>query len=219
MSKTEILLLRHGESRGNVDKIFSGQVDVELTERGIAQAEAAADFLLTQSIDVICSSDLSRAFNTAKAFSVRSGIDISYVSKNLRELDAGSLDGIPMAEIIEKYDSDFSTYFTSRFGTYVFPMGESTFDAGMRMFNELKVIAEKYKNKRILIATHAGVIRSFWGIINHIPREDLGDKFLFPTNASVSRVDFDGVSFLPVSYSENDYLKGVGFIDYSKPRI
>ena len=104
MSKTEILLLRHGESRGNVDKIFSGQVDVELTERGIAQAETAADFLLTQSIDVICSSDLSRAFNTAKAFSVRSGIDISYVSKNLRELDAGSLDGIPMAEIIEKYD-------------------------------------------------------------------------------------------------------------------
>lgn len=216
MNETEILLLRHGESEGNYFKIFSGHNNVALTDRGIEQAKAAAEFLLTQSIDVICSSDLRRAYNTALEFSRLSGIEISYVSEKLREIFVGDYEGLNRDKIIEKYDPDFMLYYSSAFGTYSFPGGESTLEAGKRFYDEIKLIGKRYQGKKILVATHSGVIRSFWGIINDISREDLGNKFAFSTNASVSRVLFDGKSFLPKSYSESDYLNDVGFIDYTK---
>lgn len=219
MESTEFLLLRHGESQGNLYKIFSGHNDIDLTERGVAQAQAAAEFLLHQSIDIVCSSDLCRAYNTALEFSKLSGIEISYVSENLREIFVGDFEGLKSSDIIEKYDADFSSYYIANFGTYSFPGGETTYEAGLRFYNELKIIGEKYRGKRVLVATHSGVIRSFWGIINDVPRAELGAKFLFPTNASVSRVLFNGESFIPKSYSEADYLKDVGFIDYTKARI
>ena len=218
MESTEILLLRHGESEGNLYKIFSGHNDVDLTERGVEQAKAAAEFLLNQSVDIVCSSDLRRAYNTALEFSKLSGIEISYVSKNLREIFVGDFEGLKSSEIIVKYDSNFSSYYFERFGTYSFPGGETTYEAGLRFYNELRIIGEKHRGKRVLVATHSGVIRSFWGIINNIPRGDLGSKFFFPTNASVSRVLFNGESFIPKSYSESDYLNDVGFIDYTKAR-
>lgn len=219
MSDTEILLLRHGESEGNLFKIFSGHNDVDLTDRGVVQAKAAANFLLSQSVDVICSSDLRRAYKTALEFSKLSGIDISYVSKDLREIFVGDFEGLCRSEIIEKYDSDFLLYYSSNFGTYVFPGGESTYESGIRFYNELVNIGNMYQGKRILVATHSGVIRSFWGIINNISPGELGDKIPFSTNASVSRVGFDSRVFTPISYSECEYLSSIGFIDYSKPIV
>lgn len=219
MESTEFLLLRHGESEGNLLKIFSGHNDVDLTERGVKQAKAAAEFLLTQEVDIICSSDLRRAYNTAIEFSKLSGVEISYVSENLREIFVGEYEGLQTSQIIDKYDSNFSSYYIDNFGIYSFPGGETTYEAGVRFYNELKLIGRKYKGKRILVATHSGVIRSFWGIVNDVPRAELGTKFLFPTNASVSRVLFDGDSFIPKSYSESDYLNEVGFIDYTKARV
>lgn len=219
MDSTEILLLRHGESEGNLYKIFSGHNNVDLTERGIKQAKAAADFLLTQDVDIVCSSDLCRAYNTALEFSKLSGIEIFYISEKLREIFVGEYEGLKSSTIIEKYDPDFSSYYIERFGTYSFPGGETTYGAGLRLYEELKLIGEKYRGRRILVATHSGVIRSFWGIINDIPREELGSKFMFPSNASVSRVIFDGEGFVPKSYSESDYLSDVGFIDYTKARV
>ena len=124
MESTEFLLLRHGESEGNLYKIFSGHNDVDLTERGVEQAKAAAEFLLNQSVDIVCSSDLRRAYNTALEFSKLSGIEISYVSKNLREIFVGDFEGLKSSEIIVKYDSNFSSYYFERFGTYSFPGGE-----------------------------------------------------------------------------------------------
>lgn len=219
MATTEFLLLRHGESEGNLYKIFSGHNDVDLTERGVIQAKAAADYLLSQSIDVICSSDLRRAYRTALEFSKISGIDISYISKGLREIFVGEFEGLNRSEIIEKYDSDFLSYYHSRFGTYSFPGGETTLEAGLRFNNELLKIGKMYQGKKVLVATHSGVIRSFWGIINHISPVELGDKIPFSTNASVSRVGYNSIGFLPISYSECEYLNDIGFIDYSNPRI
>ncbi len=219
MISTEILLLRHGESRGNIDKIMAGQIDIPLTEKGLLQAEAAADFLLTQNIDVIYSSDLSRAYQTAAVFSEKSGIPIFEVLKDLREISTGDFEGIAFSEIVEKYDVDFGLYFTSAFGVYSFPDGESTEAAGQRFYNCVLKIAKDNPGKRVLVATHAAVIRSFWGIINGIPRAVLGDRVPFSSNASVSRVVFDGEKFAPISYSENEHLNKVGFVDYSKSRI
>ncbi len=218
MKKTEILFLRHGESLGNSLKIMAGQVDVDLSERGWQQAEAAAEFLAGQGIEVIYSSDLKRAYNTASAVAEKIGLPI-IKSEKLREVFLGDFEGVKMEKLAVEYGESFGRYWTTDFGIYSFPNGETTLEAGERFYREVERIANAEIGKRILVAAHAGVIRSFWGIMKNIPRAELGSAYPFSSNASVSRVEYDGGRFFEVSYSENEHLNKIGFIDYSKGRI
>ena len=63
--ETVILLLRHGESEANINKIFAGNTDAPLTERGLNQAKITALYLKDKNISAVYSSDLSRAYCTA----------------------------------------------------------------------------------------------------------------------------------------------------------
>ncbi len=218
MDKTEILFLRHGESLGNSLKIMTGQTDFDLSERGYLQAEAAANYLAGRGIDVIYSSDLKRAYNTAASVSRKIGLPI-IKSRELREICVGDFEGVKMEELSEKVGESFKYYWTKDFGIYKFPSGESTLEAGERFYREAERIAKAEAGKKILIAAHAGVIRSFWGIMLGLPREELGSLYPFATNASVSRAEYSDGKFTPISYSENEHLKEIGFIDYSKGRI
>ncbi len=218
MKKTEILFLRHGESQGNSLKIMAGQTDVDLTERGYLQAEAAARFLEDQGIDLIYSSDLKRAYNTALATAEKIGLTV-IKSEELREIFLGDYEGRSMQEIADEVGESYGRYWTSDFGIFAFPNGETTLEAGERFYREVERIARAEQGKRILIAAHAGVIRSFFGIIQNIPRPELGDRLPFSSNASVSRVEYTDGKFEFISYSENEHLKDIGFIDYSKGRI
>ncbi len=218
MSKTEILFLRHGESLGNSLKIMTGQTDVDLSDRGYLQAEAAAEFLLEQGIDVIYSSDLKRAYNTALAVSRVLGLPI-IKSEGLREIFIGEFEGIKMEELSAEVGESFGRYWTSDFGIYSFPGGETTLEAGERFYRNVEEIAKAEEGRRVLIAAHAGVIRSFWGIISGLSRAELGSALPFASNASVSRVVYKDGLFVPVAYSENEHVKKIGFIDYSKGRI
>lgn len=218
MKRTEILLLRHGESLGNSLKIMTGQTDIALSERGKLQASAAAEFISGQGIEVIYSSDLSRAYETASATALLCGLPV-IKSSELREVYYGDFEAASMLDLREREGEAFSRYWTSDFGVYQFPRGENTAEAGERFYRECERIAKANEGRRILIAAHAGVIRSFWGIIMGIPRAELGDKISFPTNASLSRVEYNGGKFTPISYSENSYLEKIGFIDYKQSRV
>lgn len=61
-----LYLVRHGESEGNAAKLFFGQWDCPLTERGRRQAKQAAEKLQRIPFDRCCASDLSRAWETAQ---------------------------------------------------------------------------------------------------------------------------------------------------------
>ena len=62
---TELLLVRHGETEDNVRQIMQGQTHGRLTAHGRQQAEALAQQLSSKKIDVLVSSDLQRAIDTA----------------------------------------------------------------------------------------------------------------------------------------------------------
>jgi len=62
---TEIILVRHGETKWNVEEVFRGRIDVELNETGIKQAELLGRYLSKRKIDAIYSSPLKRAVKTA----------------------------------------------------------------------------------------------------------------------------------------------------------
>ena len=72
---TEIVLVRHGETPLNASRVFQ-HPDTPLSERGLAQAAAAAERLASMGIDVIVSSDMMRAYQTADALARRLGLPI-----------------------------------------------------------------------------------------------------------------------------------------------
>ena len=62
---TELILVRHGETVWNVEKIYRGRADVDLDEVGIKQAELLGKYLSNWKLEAVYSSPLKRALDTA----------------------------------------------------------------------------------------------------------------------------------------------------------
>ncbi len=208
--ETKIFIIRHGQSIGNMTKTFLGHTDLDLSEMGYKQAEATAKHLFNEKIDIIYSSDLKRAYNTALPHAKIRNIGI-ITSKKLRETQVGEWENLLVDEIIGKWGSDyFINNWKNGFGTFTFPSGESIIDAGKRFFDEILRICNENKGKTILISSHAAVIRSFWGIISGIAPDELSEKVPFATNASYSICYYENGIISPSEYSNDAHLNDVG---------
>ena len=157
---TKLILIRHGESLGNASRRLLGHTDLDLSELGYRQAEAAADALEKEKIDAIYSSDLLRAYNTAVPHADRRGLNI-ITSKKLREMMLGDWEGKSVDDVLIQYGDMYEVAWLGGYGTFRFPGGESTLEGGERFFAECARIAAENENKTILVTAHAAVIRSF----------------------------------------------------------
>ena len=212
MDKCQIYIVRHGESIGNLNFTFLGHADLDLSEKGYLQANKTADYLKNVNFDAIYSSDLLRAYNTALPNAERRGMRV-IARVGLREIFVGEWENMSCDAIEEKYGDLYRIGWLQKYGTFSFPGGESTIEAGKRFYNELVSISEDNIGKTILIVAHGAVIRSFWALISKVPASEISLKLPFATNASVSVVDFDGESFIPVSYSYDSHLSDVGITE------
>lgn len=206
---TKLLLIRHGESLGNAKHVFLGHTDLDLSERGYAQAERTAEFLKSEKIDVIYSSSLIRAYNTAVPHAKMRNIEI-IKSDNMRELNAGEWENHSVEKLIEEYGEIFTVEWRQRFGSFShLKKGESVHELAERIYNETHRIARENVGKTILIATHAAAIRSFWGKLCGLTEKELSENCHFPYNASVSVVYYDGEKLIPGEYSHHQHLTDV----------
>lgn len=157
----KFLVIRHGETQSNVERRFSGHQDVDLTERGIWQAQQLSDRLKDEQIDVAYSSDLKRAINTAKIILRERDIPLT-VEPGFREINFGIWEGLKLEEYTLKNSGGNSPGWWNQPDS---PLsgGESVFDLRKRVKASLdKVIAENYeedKDKTIIIVCHGGVTR------------------------------------------------------------
>ncbi|WP_340109921.1 histidine phosphatase family protein [Pikeienuella sp. HZG-20] len=94
--------LRHGETTWNAEGRTQGQLDAPLSERGRAQALAAAAILAKEPVTRIVSSPLSRARDTAEAAAAATGAPLSFDAE-LMEFHAGELQGQPRGEHVQEY--------------------------------------------------------------------------------------------------------------------
>ncbi|MGP6239114.1 histidine phosphatase family protein [Cuniculiplasma sp. SKW4] len=95
----DIIFLRHGKTVWNATGRWQGHTDVPLSEEGRYQAKKAAELLKKERIDTIFSSDLKRAYETAKIVGEIIGKDEILVDKRLRERNLGDMEGKTTNEI------------------------------------------------------------------------------------------------------------------------
>lgn len=102
MSPRRLILLRHGQTQANLDGVWQGHLDVELTPLGYAQAAAAAEQVAAYAPARIVSSDLHRAAHTAAALGARLGMTATQ-DPRWREFDVGQWTGKSTAEVIARH--------------------------------------------------------------------------------------------------------------------
>jgi broad specificity phosphatase PhoE len=200
---TRLILLRHGQSEANELNIFSGQSDVPLTKRGINEAELAAKYLLErESIDVIYSSDLSRAYNTALPVAEALGLAVTK-DKTVREFDVGFWVGKSHAEIEKEFPESYYADPSLR----QYPGGEYIPDAFERSVSNILRIANTHPGKTVLIAAHGGVIRCFDAFSKGYGKNQFGNSPI-TRNASISIYEVDGEKVTPIKTDITEHLDG-----------
>jgi broad specificity phosphatase PhoE len=110
MIRSVIFLARHGETDWNASGRMQGQTDVPLNGVGRAQARGLAGRLRGEGLRAICSSDLSRARETAEIVAAELGLAVSYVDPAFRERAFGIFEGLTHAECKTRHPTEWARY-------------------------------------------------------------------------------------------------------------
>ena len=158
--KTTVLLLRHAQSEGNLRRIYVGHSELPLSPLGLEQAKITADFIAKGNLprpDVILSSDLIRAMQTALPTALALGLPI-LPDRALREIYSGCWEGKSMDELAALTPECFRLWredpANSRPGE-----GESMRELYRRIGDEFDRVVKTYRGKTVLLVTHATPIR------------------------------------------------------------
>ena len=187
---TTLLLLRHGETALSVDKRFSGRGDTPLTERGLAQAEAAARRLSsTYDIGAVVSSPLRRARQSAEAVARAAGAEIEVVD-GFAETDFGRWEGLTFAEVRSQWPDEMSAWLAS---PDVAPAGGESFTA---TFVRVKAARDKvvagHAGKVVVVVSHVTPIKTVLRDALEAPPRALYRMHLDPASLSITDWWSDG---------------------------
>ena len=153
-----LILIRHGETDYNLQNRYCGFSNPPLNDKGIEQAEILATKLKDTRIDKVYSSDLKRAFETAKIIFGNNPIE---ETKDFREMNFGVFEGLKYEEIIEKYPKLYRKWIDNPKEVEI-PGGEGLEDLSRRVKERLSFILTQYdqhEDKTIALLTHGGPIR------------------------------------------------------------
>ena len=196
-STNKYYILRHGYSLRNHQKLVSSWPEVKplpLTEKGERQVKLAARKLKKEKIDLIFSSDILRTRQTAEIMAKELGAEIEY-DLRLRDINLGDFNGKPTAE--------FYKVFNLRDLFWKSPSnGENWPDCKRRMFEFVKNLEKKYKNKRILIVSHGDPLWLLEGALRGWTNEQLWHSKEGHRNY-IETGEFRKIDFNDLPYNEN----------------
>jgi probable phosphoglycerate mutase len=206
MDRTQLIIVRHGQTEWNLKLIRQGHLDSPLTEKGIAQAKALAERLSRETFSVLYSSDLGRAIQTAQMIADATGHRI-VTDPRLRERHLGIFQGFTGDELREKYPEEYRLHRTSG-PSYVIPGGESVEQQIARNVAYLQEIAEKHLGETIVVVTHGGVLSGFFRHALAIPLE-APRRFEF-TNASLNVFSYEAGNWMLRTWGDVSHLSDGG---------
>ena len=169
MSRTQVIIVRHGQTQWNIRKIRQGHLDSDLTYKGVAQAQALGQRLALESFTALYCSDLGRALQTADMITAVTGHKI-ITDVRLRERHLGIFQGLSGDEIKDKYPEEYHLHRTLG-PNYVIPGGESVRQQIERNVSCLDEIAMRHSGEKVVVVTHGGVVSGLFRHALNIPLE------------------------------------------------
>ena len=180
----KLILIRHGQSIWNAENRFTGWTDVELSDKGIKEAEDAGRELKDVKFDVIHTSNLIRAKRTAEIVISANSASFDVETKmdwRLNERNYGSLQGQNKAETAEKHGSEQVRIWRRSFDVAP-PDGESLEMTAKRTIPYFKeeIIPDLEAGMNVLVSAHGNSLRSIVMYIERISPSDIV-SFEIPT--------------------------------------
>ena len=196
---TRIILIRHGQTNDNLEKRYSGFIDICLNEYGKRQARLLRKKLASFGVQKTFSSSSKRAVHFAILSCGRP--DIAIVPQ-LREMNFGIFEGMSYPEIMQKYPDIYNNWIKNSFKNKA-PKGESFGDLKKRVLSAFRKIVHSQQNKVSVVVTHAGPIRVILG-------EVLKLKNIWkisPKSGGMSIIEFNKQKAKVLVINNTSYLK------------
>lgn len=213
MARTQVIIVRHGQTAWNVVGKRQGHLDSALTETGVAQARALARRLAQEKFRLLYSSDLGRAVQTTRIIASVTGHEI-ITDERLRERHLGVFQGLTTDEIRQRYPAEYHLHRTLG-PDYVIPGGESVPQQVERNLAYLAATAQRHLGEAIVVVTHAGVLS---GLLRHTfsipfsaPR-----RFEF-LNASLNVFNYEDRRWFLQTWGDVSHLGTIGRGDGEEP--
>ena len=191
MTATKLFLVRHGQSAGNAAGRFGGHSPTPLSDLGFEQARLTAEALAKENVNVIYSSDLLRAVQTAEPLSKLTGIPI-ITKPEFRERNVGVLEGLTFDESKSEFPNDYYAL-VNRNIHHVITEGESYSNLLDRIKGELRDIIRKHRGERVAIFTHTGALCFMTlHLIGAIHRNTKQTPWIVTSNCGINRFEIRG---------------------------
>lgn len=208
--KTTIYITRHGETVWNIDKRFQGWGNSPLTDLGKKQANTLRNRLRDMDIDVIYTSPIGRAYETAEILKGDKSIEV-IAHEGIKEVNFGLWEGMTTKEISEhkEYGTELHNLFNNP-NEYK-PFGGETLRAvRKRCEKAVMEIIDKNRGENILIVTHGMTIKLLMLLFENVDAEEVFSTEVMG-QASLTKVEFDGNEF-KVVYKNDKSHYGDDFI-------
>jgi probable phosphoglycerate mutase len=171
--KTQLLLIRHGETAWNAEHRIQGQLDIPLSPLGVLQSARLAECLANEPIDAVYSSGQSRAWLTAAPLAARLGLEL-IAEPRLRERSFGIFEGLTLDEIAARYPPEFKKW-RERDPAWRPEGGESGQQLIDRVLSAVSDIGIKHPSQTVVLVSHGGVLDVLYRAARllewHAPRE------------------------------------------------
>lgn len=147
-----LILVRHGESEGNVRRIMQGQLDLPLTGAGREQARLVAARIASMPVRAIYASPLSRAFETASVIAAHHALPVQPVD-DLQEGGWGEAQGLTWAEVIARWEVRDGQPLAE-----VIPGAEAMGALRARAARAIDALLDRHDDDLAVCVSHAGTI-------------------------------------------------------------
>ena len=178
MMKTNLVLVRHGQSEWNKKNLFTGWKDPGLTDLGVEEAIQAGNILKEKEInfDVMFTSDLLRAQETGRLILEQMNqSEISIIKdQRLNERNYGDLAGLNKDDAREKWGAEQVHIWRRSFDVPP-PGGESLKNTAERVlpYFELEIIPKIKEGLNVLVAAHGNSLRALVMELENISQEEI----------------------------------------------
>jgi broad specificity phosphatase PhoE len=201
----ELILVRHGETDWNTEKIFRGRANVALNDVGRRQAALLGDCLSGEKIDAVYAGPLQRAVRTASVIATPHRLEVKIV-ESLNDLDCGEWQGLTTAQVRQKFPALYRDWLEKPERVRL-PGGETLAAVRERVMPLAQELVKNYEEGRVVLVSHRLVHKVLICALLGLENSFIWNFQL--DTGGITRFSYDGARAVLIAHNDTGHLKAV----------